>query len=89
MTDQAQNRKLYERKAGDDSVRQELIEANLGWTQKLANEAGRYYKHHDPEDIYQVACMGLMTAVDRWDREKGTLNDVRISLDSTEHPARR
>lgn len=53
----------------DKSIRNRLIN-NYMYIPKLLTR--KYaYKSNDYEDIYQVACLGLMYAVDRYDPEKG------------------
>jgi RNA polymerase sigma-B factor len=55
---------------GDLRAREELIERFLPLARKLA---GRYVHAGEPyEDLVQVACVGLLKAVDRYDPSRGT-----------------
>lgn len=57
------------KETGNKLIRDQLIE-NYIYIPKLLTR--KYaYKSNDYEDIYQVACLGLMYAVDRYDPEKG------------------
>lgn len=65
---------LIERsQAGDKEARETLIEENLGLVRHIVKRfAGRGY---DMEDLFQIGCIGLMKAIDKFD-----LNyDVRFS----------
>lgn len=65
---------LIERsQAGDKEAREILIEENLGLVRHIVKRfAGRGY---DMEDLFQIGCIGLMKAIDKFD-----LNyDVRFS----------
>jgi len=56
--------------AGDAAARQELVERYLRLAQKLAR---RYARSSEPlEDLEQVASLGLVRAVDRFDASRGT-----------------
>src|ERR1022692_3525098 len=57
-------------KFGDQSAREELVERFLPLARKLAR---RYAGAREPfEDLLQVASLGLVKAVDRFDSERGT-----------------
>src|SRR5881409_2373616 len=57
------------RTKADDEIRQELIEAHLGLVEYLAR---RFAGRGEPlEDLIQVATIGLIKAVDRFDPERG------------------
>lgn len=57
------------KETGDKDIRNQLIE-NFIYIPKLLTR--KYaYKSNDYEDIYQVACLGLMYAVNRYDPDKG------------------
>lgn len=67
----AEARALFKelKETGNKLIRDQLIE-NYIYIPKLLTR--KYaYKSNDYEDIYQVACLGLMYAVDRYDPEKG------------------
>ena len=62
---------LFERwhRFGDESARQELVARYLPLARKLAS---RYTSPYEPfEDLVQVASIGLLGAVDRFDPERG------------------
>jgi RNA polymerase sigma-B factor len=66
-TDQELQRRHRE---GDTRARDELIERYLPLARQLAF---RYRDRSEPvADLNQVAYLGLMAAVDRWDHERGT-----------------
>lgn len=56
--------------AGDRRARERLITRNLN----LVHHVVRRYRlsGHDPEELFQVGCLGLVKAVDRFDPERGT-----------------
>ena len=57
-------------RAGDTRAREELIERYLPLARQLAY---RYRDRSEPvADLHQVACLGLVGAVDRWDHSRGT-----------------
>jgi RNA polymerase sigma-B factor len=57
------------RQAGDPVARDELIRCHLPLARKLAS---RYRSRNEPfEDLVQVACVGLVNAVDRYDPARG------------------
>jgi RNA polymerase sigma-B factor len=65
-------RRLLERYhvRGDDRAREELIQRFLPLARQLAL---RYYHGREPlEDLVQVACIGLIKAVDRFEIARGT-----------------
>ena len=57
---------LIERsQAGDKEAREKLIEENLGLVRHIVKRfAGRGY---DMEDLFQIGCIGLMKAIDKFD----------------------
>ena len=57
---------LIERsQAGDKEARETLIEENLGLVRHIVKRfAGRGY---DMEDLFQIGCIGLMKAIDKFD----------------------
>ena len=51
--------------AGDKEAREVLIENNLGLVHHIVKRfVGRGY---DPEDLFQIGCIGLMKAIDKFD----------------------
>ena len=65
---------LIERsQAGDKEAREILIEENLGLVRHIVKRfIGRGY---DPEDLFQIGCIGLIKAIDKFDLQF----DVRFS----------
>ena len=59
--------------AGDDAAREQLLERNMGVVRKLALERHRQTGESvlDVEDLVQEGCIGLLSAVDRFDAGKG------------------
>jgi RNA polymerase sigma-B factor len=54
---------------GDDAARDELVERFLPLARQLAR---RYARPHEPiDDLFQVASMGLLKAIDRFDPARG------------------
>jgi len=50
---------------GDKAVREALIEENIGLVRHIVKRfLGR---GHDPEDLFQIGCIGLMKAIDKFD----------------------
>jgi len=57
------------RNGGDDMARDELVERFLPLARQLAR---RYARPNEPiDDLFQVASMGLLKAIDRFDPERG------------------
>ncbi|HEX3689320.1 MAG TPA: SigB/SigF/SigG family RNA polymerase sigma factor [Solirubrobacteraceae bacterium] len=57
------------REEGDDHARELVIERFLPMARRLAS---RYRSPYEPlEDLIQVACVGLLGAIDRFDPERG------------------
>jgi RNA polymerase sigma-B factor len=67
----ADERRLWElADDGDAAAREQLVERYLRLAHKLAR---RYARTSEPlEDLEQVACLGLLRAVDRFDPSRGT-----------------
>jgi RNA polymerase sigma-B factor len=58
------------RREGDQAAREELVKRYLPFARKLAR---RYARSHEPlEDLVQVACLGLLNAIERFQSERGT-----------------
>ena len=57
---------LIERsQAGDKEARERLIEENLGLVRHIVK---RFLdRGYDPEDLFQIGCIGLMKAIDKFD----------------------
>jgi RNA polymerase sigma-B factor len=55
--------------AGDTSARQRLIELYLPLVESLTRRYTRSPDEHD--DLYQVGCIGLINAIDRFDVDRG------------------
>lgn len=52
-------------KAGDDRAKESLVASNLGLVWSIA---GRFTgRGHDIEDLFQIGCIGLIKAIDRFD----------------------
>ncbi|WP_279230370.1 SigB/SigF/SigG family RNA polymerase sigma factor [Thermohalobacter berrensis] len=60
--------KLY-KETGDKNIREELINRHLYIAEILSKKYAN--KGIDYDDIYQVACLGLIYAIDRYDIKKG------------------
>src|SRR6478609_5977858 len=57
------------RRTGDRRLRNELIEAHRGLA---AHQARRYAESGEPfDDLFQVACLGMLKAVQRFDPDRG------------------
>ena len=72
VTDQAESRELFVRwqRDGDARAREELVRRFLPLARKLAR---RYSGAHEPsEDLLQVASLGLVKAIDRFDIDRQT-----------------
>jgi RNA polymerase sigma-B factor len=55
---------------GDEEARDALVERYLPMARRLAR---RYHSQHEPfDDLFQVACLGLVAAIDRFDPGRGT-----------------
>ncbi len=66
----ADNAMLLERAAGgDESARNQLIEQNLGLVKSIVRRfLGR---GHEAEDLFQIGCIGLIRAAERFDSSFG------------------
>ncbi len=57
-------------KRGDEKARAELIESNMGLVRSVAKRfLGR---GHEADDLFQIGCIGLIKAADRFDMSVGT-----------------
>lgn len=50
---------------GDSAYRTYLVEANAGLVHSIVNRF--LNRGHDPEDLFQVGCIGLIKAIDKFD----------------------
>jgi RNA polymerase sigma-B factor len=67
---EAAERRLFARAAvGDSQARDELIERFLPLARSVAKRYER--TNESSEDLFQVACVGLVNAVDRFDPQRG------------------
>jgi RNA polymerase sigma-B factor len=69
---QSESTALFDRwqQHGDQRAREELVQRFLPLARKLAR---RYSGAHEPfDDLLQVASLGLVKAIDRYDTERGT-----------------
>lgn len=59
--------------AGDAAAREQLLERNMGFVRKLAREIHRQTGESglDVEDLVQEGCIGLLSAIDRFDAVQG------------------
>lgn len=65
LTDEETKLLLAEAQAGNDWARDRLVNCNLRLVRSLV---GRYaHRQHEMEDLYQLGCIGLIKAVDRFD----------------------
>src|SRR5436309_10565490 len=61
---------LRYRETGDAQAREELVKRFLPLARQLAR---RYQRTNEPlDDLMQVACVGLVKAIDRFDPDRGT-----------------
>jgi RNA polymerase sigma factor (sigma-70 family) len=54
---------------GDDAARKQLVELYLPLVESFTRRYARSADEHD--DLYQVGCIGLINAIDRFDLERG------------------
>ncbi|HEX4733533.1 MAG TPA: sigma-70 family RNA polymerase sigma factor [Thermoleophilaceae bacterium] len=54
---------------GDDAARRQLVELYLPLVESFTRRYARSADEHD--DLYQVGCIGLINAIDRFDLERG------------------
>ncbi|MCL5677582.1 MAG: SigB/SigF/SigG family RNA polymerase sigma factor [Firmicutes bacterium] len=60
---------LARAQAGDQNARDQVVEANLRLVRSIA---GRFLSSgQEPEDLFQIGCLGLLKAVDRFDLSLG------------------
>ena len=59
--------------AGDAAAREQLFERNMGFVRKLAREIHRQTGESglDVDDLVQEGCIGLLSAIDRFDAGRG------------------
>ena len=69
LTEAEQRDLLLRTKAGDEEAREKLIVGNL---RLVLSIVGRFSgRREDPEDLFQVGCMGLIKAIERFDPTLG------------------
>ena len=68
LTEEEKQALMKRVRAGDESARQEMICGNLRLVLSIVQRfAGR---KENPDDLFQVGCIGLIKAVDNFDTEK-------------------
>lgn len=73
LSDEETKRLIAAAQAGDEAARGRLVESNLRLVHSLV---ARYsHRHQEVEDLYQLGCIGLLKAIDRFDLSL----DVRFS----------
>lgn len=69
LNEEEQRTLLLRTKEGDEKAREELIIGNL---RLVLSIVGRFSaRREDPEDLFQVGCMGLIKAIERFDPTLG------------------
>lgn len=53
---------------GDERAKEELIQNNLGLVHSIAK---RFYRDSEEEDLFQIGCIGLLKAVERFEESFG------------------
>ena len=69
LTDDEKQTLLLRVKEGDDSAREELILGNLRLVLSIIQRFGN--RRENPEDLFQVGCIGLIKAIDHFNVELG------------------
>ncbi len=65
LTDEETKLLLARSQAGDEQARERLAQSNLRLVRALV---GRFaHRQHEIEDLYQLGCIGLLKAIDRFD----------------------
>ncbi|MGI6357299.1 MAG: SigF/SigG family RNA polymerase sporulation sigma factor [Bacillota bacterium] len=65
LTDEETKLLLARSQAGDEQARERLVQSNLRLVRALV---GRFaHRQHEIEDLYQLGCIGLLKAIDRFD----------------------
>ncbi|MGI6343895.1 MAG: SigF/SigG family RNA polymerase sporulation sigma factor [Bacillota bacterium] len=73
LTDKEAKLLLAQAQAGDEAARERLVNCNLRLVKSLV---GRFaHRQHEMEDLYQLGCIGLIKAIDRFDLNQ----DVKFS----------
>ncbi len=65
LTDRETKELLARAQAGDDHARERLVQCNLRLVKSLISRFA--HRQHEIEDIYQLGCIGLIKAIDRFD----------------------
>ncbi len=68
LTQEEMETLLQKSKAGDDNARQQLIEGNLRLVLSVIQRFSA--RGENPDDLFQVGCIGLMKAINNFDPEK-------------------
>jgi RNA polymerase sigma-B factor len=69
LVDEERSTELFERLSGDPTAREELVRLHYPLVEYLAR---RFAGRGEPvDDLVQVASIGLLKAIDRFDRERG------------------
>lgn len=69
LTDEEKNRLLDRMEHGDALAREEFIEGNLRLVLSVIQRFGN--SNENPDDLFQVGCIGLIKALDNFDRSLG------------------
>lgn len=65
LTDEETKSLLAEAQAGNDLARDRLVKCNLRLVRSLVGRFAHW--QHEMEDLYQLGCIGLIKAIDRFD----------------------
>jgi len=68
LDDQSVNDLIRKAQNGDGDARQTLVECNLKLVMSII---GRFGGRAEPDDLFQIGCLGLLKAVDRFDLNIG------------------
>ena len=71
LTTEQKNTLLIKAKNGDMAAREELINGNLKLVLSVVQKFGS--RGENPDDLFQVGCIGLIKAIDNFDLSQGVL----------------